>query len=388
MKDSSLENKNLKSKLTDASDRWMERNRSLVLRQTPIWAKSLIVMLLSLGSIGILGGIFIRIDEIISVPGQLKSIGGTVEVKTPAGGKIENVYYEDGQFIEKGDLLIQFDITEALEQQKTLTKLIKLEESNLKSSLKTIDSQKNTFLSQRKVVEQRLNTKSKIVADMASLVEVGGFQKIQYLQSLDEKFALESQLNDIDERSAQLALRREQIKNESQKSVNQMKNQLNQAELQLKYRNVKAPSSGIVFDPQASVAGVLGVGERILSIVPQNGLYAEIYVPNNQIGFIKTGLETNVRVDAFPFTKYGELPAAVSQIGADALPPDSISPFYRFPVKLNLTRSFLTFDSIKVPLKAGMSVNANLKLRDKRLISILSDLLVDQSDSIRNIRQQ
>ena len=388
MKDSSLENKNLKSKLTDASDRWMERNRSLVLRQTPIWAKSLIVMLLSLGSIGILGGIFIRIDEIISVPGQLKSIGGTVEVKTPAGGKIENVYYEDGQFIEKGDLLIQFDITEALEQQKTLTKLIKLEESNLKSSLKTIDSQNNTFLSQRKVVEQRLNTKSKIVADMASLVEVGGFQKIQYLQSLDEKFALESQLNDIDERSAQLALRREQIKNESQKSVNQMKNQLNQAELQLKYRNVEAPSSGIVFDPQASVAGVLGVGERILSIVPQNGLYAEIYVPNNQIGFIKTGLETNVRVDAFPFTKYGELPAAVSQIGADALPPDSISPFYRFPVKLNLTRSFLTFDSIKVPLKSGMSVNANLKLRDKRLISILSDLLVDQSDSIRNIRQQ
>ena len=202
MKDSSLENKNLKSKLTDASDRWMERNRSLVLRQTPIWAKSLIVMLLSLGSIGILGGIFIRIDEIISVPGQLKSIGGTVEVKTPAGGKIENVYYEDGQFIEKGDLLIQFDITEALEQQKTLTKLIKLEESNLKSSLKTIDSQNNTFLSQRKVVEQRLNTKSKIVADMASLVEVGGFQKIQYLQSLDEKFALESQLNDIDERSS------------------------------------------------------------------------------------------------------------------------------------------------------------------------------------------
>ena len=52
---------------------------------------------------------------------------------------------------------------------------------------------------------------------MASLVEVGGFQKIQYLQNMDEKFALESQLNDIDERFAQLALRREQIKNESQK---------------------------------------------------------------------------------------------------------------------------------------------------------------------------
>ena len=57
---------------------------------------------------------------------------------------------------------------------------------------------------------------------------------------MDEKFALESQLNDIDERFAQLALRREQIKNESQKSVNQMRNQPNKAELQLKYRNVEA----------------------------------------------------------------------------------------------------------------------------------------------------
>ena len=148
MKDSSLENKNLKSKLTDASDRWMERNRSLVLRQTPIWAKSLIVMLLSLGSIGILGGIFIRIDEIISVPGQLKSIGGTVEVKTPAGGKMKMSIMKTDNF-EKGDLLIQFDTTEALEQQKTLTKLIKLEESNLKSSLKTIDSQNNIFKSKK-----------------------------------------------------------------------------------------------------------------------------------------------------------------------------------------------------------------------------------------------
>ena len=86
------------------------------------------------------------------------------------------------------------------------------------------------------------------------------------------------------------------------------------------------------------------------------------------------------------FYKYSA--SFLSQIGADALPPDPINPFYTFPVKLDLKRSFLSFDSIKIPLKSGMSINANLKLRDKRLISILSDLLVDQSDSIRNIRQQ
>ena len=35
-----------------------------------------------------------------------------------------------------------------------------------------------------------------------------------------------------------------------------------------------------------------------------------------------------------------------------------------------------------------MAVTANLKLRDKRLISLISDMFVDQTESIRSIRQQ
>ena len=77
-----------------------------------------------------------------------------------------------------------------------------------------------------------------------------------------------------------------------------------------------------MFDPQATVEGVLGPGEDP-SIVPQQGLYAEVFVLNKDIGFIKPGQEAKVRVDAFPFTRYGELPGAVTQIAADALAPDA-----------------------------------------------------------------
>ena len=91
---------------------------------------------------------------------------------------------------------------------------------------------------------------------------------------------------------------------------------------------------------------------------------------------------------AFPFTKYGELNASVAQIAADALPPNAVSTFYRFPVKLDLENSYLIRDDVQIPLKSGMAISANLKLRDKRLISLLSDLLVDQTDSIRSLRQQ
>ena len=117
-------------------------------------------------------------------------------------------------------------------------------------------------------------------------------------------------------------------------------------------------------------------------------MHAEVFVPNQDIGFVKSGQQAKVRIDAFPFTRYGELDAQVSHIGADALEPSKVMSYYRFPVKLRLQSNYLEKDNIKIPLKSGMSITTNLKLRDKRVISLISDLLVDQTDSVRSIRQQ
>ena len=84
----------------------------------------------------------------------------------------------------------------------------------------------------------------------------------------------------------------------AEKSINQMKSSLRQAELQLQYQNVIAPTTGIIFQPKAVKLEVLQPGETIVSIVPQSGLKAEIFVPNKDIGFVKDGLKAKVRIDA------------------------------------------------------------------------------------------
>jgi len=383
-----VENLSLKQKAGDAANRWMARNRSLVLRQTPVWAQSLALILIGLSTTAVVGSIIFRIDEVVTVQGQLKSIGGTVEVKTPAGGRVSEVLFSDGEAVRKGQLLLRFDTRQAADEKATLTRLIAVEESQLKARLQTLSSQEATLAGRRAVLQQRMSTQSIIIDEMKGLVAQGGFQRLQFLQQQDQLFELQNQINDLKEQESRLKLQSETIQLESRKSVDQMRNRLRDAELQLQYQNVLAPASGVVFDPQASVEGVLAAGERILSIVPQKGLYAEVFVPNKDIGFIKPGQEAKVRVDAFPFTRYGELPGAVSQIAADALAPDQTQNFYRFPVKLTLEKSFLESDGVKIPLKAGMSISTNLKLRDKRVISLVSDLLVDQTDSVRSIRQQ
>ena len=383
-----LEDRSLKQKAGDAANRWMARNRSLVLRQTPVWAQSLSAILIGLGTTAVLGGILFRIDEVVTVQGQLKSIGGTVEVKTPAGGRVAEVLFSDGDTVRKGQPLLRFDTRQATDEKQTLTRLIAAEQDQLKAQLDTLTSQEATLAGRRAVLQQRIITQSTILREMESLVEQGGFQRLQFLQQQDQLFELKNQINDLNEQQNRLKLQAEDVQLQSRKSIDQMRNSLREAELQLQYQNVLAPVTGVVFDPKASVEGVLAAGERILSIVPQQGLYAEVFVPNKDIGFIKPGQEAKVRVDAFPFTRYGELPGAVSQIAADALAPDTTQNFYRFPVKLTLERSFLESDGVKIPLKAGMSITTNLKLRDKRVISLVSDLLVDQTDSVRSIRQQ
>ncbi len=365
---------NTKEAVSRSAERWLARNRSLVLRQTPVWAQSLAIIIVSLGVSSIAAGLLFRIDEVVSVTGQLESLGGSVEVKTPAGGKIASVLFKDGSIVRKGQPLVRFDTRQAATDKATNSKLIQLERTQLENKLKILEGRES-------VLQKKVKTSIQITDELGELVKQGGFQKVQYLQQLDQLYELQSQLSNV-------KLDMNRIKLEAEKSIGRLTNQLKRAELQLQYKNVVAPVSGIIFDPKASASGVIGAGDTIVTIIPQEGLKGKVFVQNKDIGFVKTGQKARVRIDAFPFTQYGELEGDVAQIGADALPPDRKASFYRYPVKLTLNKPYLEHRGVKVPLRSGMAITANLKLRDKRLISLISDMFVDQTDSIRSIRQQ
>jgi len=378
----------LKHRVGDAANAWLEKNRSLVLRQTPVWAQSLAIILVSVGGIAVVGATLFRIDEVVSVTGQLKSIGGTVEVKSPVGGKVADVFFKDAQQVEKGQALMKFDTRQVATEKLILEKQILFERKQLESQLKAYQSQLITLANRRKVAEARIQTKKITIEEMGNLVSQGGYQRLRFLEEKDQLFSLETELSDLDEQQDRINIEIEKTALSSQQSIDRLNAELKKAELRLQYQNVVSPASGIVFNPQVAPEGVIASGERIVSIVPQKGLYAEVFVSNKDIGYIKINQEAKVRIDAFPFSRYGELPAHITQIGADALPPDSTYNFYRFPVKLKLKKYQLERDGISIPLKSGMSVTTNLKLRDKRVISLISDIFVDQTDSVKSIRQQ
>ena len=82
-------------------DKWMAKNRSLVLRQTPVWAQGVALVVFGLGAVGITAASIFRIDEVVTVQGRLVPTQGSVEIKSPVSGRLTNVSVADGDLVRK-----------------------------------------------------------------------------------------------------------------------------------------------------------------------------------------------------------------------------------------------------------------------------------------------
>ena len=123
------------------------------------------VTMISLSSVLLVGSFIFKIDEVITVQGQLKSIGGNIDVKTPAAGKISDVYFQDGALVQKGDKLIKFDTTEAVQLKQTYLNLLRLE-------TETFSSHRSQYLSELSSLDRRLDVLNKRLETQNSYQEM------------------------------------------------------------------------------------------------------------------------------------------------------------------------------------------------------------------------
>ena len=83
---------------------------------------------------------------------------------------------------------------------------------------------------------------------------------------------------------------------------------------------LKAPQAGVVKDLATHTTGtVVQPGTVLLTLVPQDEiLRAEVWVSNEDIGFVRQGQPVKLKFAAFPFQKYGMVDGTVEHVSADA----------------------------------------------------------------------
>ena len=347
----------------------------MVLRQTSRWGQILLLSLVGLGATAFAGAWFYRLDEVITVQGRLQPQKGGVEVKSPVAGQLAEVLVKSGERVKQGQPLLRYDVKAARSEESNLSKQLALEEVRLGEQLKSN--------AQRQITAARnVELSTGILERLKPLEQGGAMSEVQILQQSNQ---LETQRDQL----LQLQTERQQLTSDSQARRQELRGKLAQVQSQLRNEVVKAPISGVVFDLKPdNDRYVAQNAEPLLKIVPSGNLSAQVNVGNQDIGFIKAGLPVKVRVDSFPHTEYGEIPGEVSQVGADALPPNDLVRSYHFPVDISLSRSELrTKEGQAIPLQSGMTVTTNLKLRDRRLIELLSDLFTNRSESLKRLRQ-
>jgi hemolysin D len=162
------------------------------------------------------------------------------------------------------------------------------------------------------------------------------------------------------EREAQADFKRSQAQQEQTK-----------AEQRERLTTLTAPVAGTVQQLVAHTAGgVVTEAQALMVIVPDGAqVTAEVTLENKDIGFVQPGQHAEIKLETFPYTRYGTVQATVQRVTADAVNDEKRGAI--FPATLTLGQSSLVIDGKPIRLSPGMNLTAEIKTGRRRVIEYL-----------------
>jgi HlyD family type I secretion membrane fusion protein len=148
---------------------------------------------------------------------------------------------------------------------------------------------------------------------------------------------------------------------EVRRELDEVGSQVEKAEWYSRLVELKSPQAGIVLDmAKLSGGSVIDRAEPLLTLVPEGAeILAEVEVLNRDIGYIRTGDEVRIKLDAFPFQEHGILQGKVATISEDSFSQEGgydSKVYYRVRIALETTQLQAVPDDFR--LIPGMSMTA------------------------------
>lgn len=183
---------------------------------------------------------------------------------------------------------------------------------------------------------------------------------------------------------------------EVDRTIGEITQDLAKADLFERSSVLKSPVAGRVQQLEVNTLGeVVQTGQKLMVIVPDGTkLEIEAMLLNRDKGFVHEGQEARIKLEAFPFTRYGTLDGKVLTVSNDAIlagqpqlasgarqetARDAAGPLV-FPVQIALDERSIRVEGQNVTLTPGMSVTAEVKTGDRRVLEFLLDPLMEMTD--------
>jgi len=121
-----------------------------------------------------------------------------------------------------------------------------------------------------------------------------------------------------------------------------------------------------------TIGGVVTPAQTLLVIAPsQYRAEVEAVLENKDVGFVKVGQRAEVKIETFPFTRYGTLTGTVSYVSNDAVADEERG--LVFQTRISLDTATLRVGERSVPLTPGMAVSAEIATGRRRVIAFFLD---------------
>lgn len=272
----------------------------------------------------------------------------------------------------------------------------------LKGQIAKAEKEKDTISADLGRIEKLLPSVTERIEKKKILVDKKLLARLTFLEQQEELTNLQEQRNVQAKKMAETEENIEYLKKELRQYLaefdknlmqelteNREKLASYQQEL-VKYREalkrtvVKAPLSGYVQQlVYHTKGGVVETAKPIMNIVPENyKLEAQVMILNKDIGFVRPEQDVEIKIDSFPFTKYGTLKGKVRNISGDAVQDEKLG--LVFNARLTLSDNKIKADGKIIRLKPGMSVTAEIKTGKRRVIEyLLSPVMKYLNESMR-----
>ena len=400
----------------------------------PPLARWLTYVLMVFFAVLVLWACISKVDVVAVAEGKIIPSARVKQIQPLEKGVVQDIFVHEGQMVKAGDALVALDRTataadrdrlanELHEAEKVLQRnrqfLARLTQSSssyllpesyegdallqqqwqqYRAQLAALQSQRENRAAEQKqnaAIISKLQSTLPMVAQRAGNLKTLADKKLvaqdQYLQIEEQRISQQQDLAASRARDVQLhaaiAESGQQIDtliaqthgkvltdiDDGERRVKSLTEEWRKAEDFDSKQILYAPVAGQVKDLAVNtVGGVVLEAQQLMLIVPEEErLEVQVWLPNQDIGFVHVDAPAQIKVHTFPFTKYGSVPARVTRISDDAVSDDKTAKENGglvYSMSLLMEKNSLWVDTRDVKLMPGMQVTAEVITRQRRII--------------------
>jgi len=260
----------------------------------------------------------------------------------------------------------------SMEQRKAAANAtVRMAQSEIDRLRQTAPLIEQQYLAQKHLAERGYTAELRVMQEQERLISVRQ-QLVSELARHDEALAqLSSISSDLAEAKEAFRGQAARERAEAEGIVATRGDSVRKADQRQALQQLTAPVSGVVQEVSVTTLGeVAEQGKPLITIIPDGEeLVVEALVLNKDVGFVRAGQQVVIKLEAYPFTRYGSLKGVLERISPDAIVDERRG--LVFPTRVRLLQKQLKVEGRPALLSSGMGVSVEIVTGRRRVIEYL-----------------